>query len=91
MTVGDPYRGVFPVAPTTFFDNGDLKLVSQRRALDCMIDQQVDGTCILANYSEQSLLDDAERDPLVPRAPETRAGLLALAHAADVLALRWSI
>jgi hypothetical protein len=26
--------------------------------LDCMIDQGVDGICILANYSEQFLLSD---------------------------------
>jgi len=30
-----------------------------------MIDQGVDGICILANYSEQFLLTDAERDALL--------------------------
>ncbi len=30
-----------------------------------MIDQGVDGICILANYSEQFLLSDQERDILV--------------------------
>src|SRR5437667_5815788 len=30
-----------------------------------MVDQGVDGICILANYSEQFLLDDAERDTLL--------------------------
>ena len=35
-----------------------------RRVLDCMIDQGVDGICILANYSEQFLLDDEERNVL---------------------------
>ena len=29
-----------------------------------MIDQQVDGICILANYSEQFLLSDDEREKL---------------------------
>jgi len=65
MTATEPYRGIFPVAPTTFVAGGDLDLDSQRRALDCMIDQGVDGICILANYSEQFLLDDAERDTLL--------------------------
>jgi dihydrodipicolinate synthase/N-acetylneuraminate lyase len=55
---------VFPVAPTPFLDNGDLDLDGQRRVLDCMIDQGVDGICILANYSEQFLLADDERDEL---------------------------
>ncbi len=59
-----PYAGVFPIAPTPFTRSGDLDLDGQRRVLDCMIDQGVDGICILANYSEQFLLSDAERDVL---------------------------
>ncbi|MGN6232246.1 MAG: dihydrodipicolinate synthase family protein [Trinickia sp.] len=60
-----PFSGVFPVAPTPFTETGDLDLDGQRRVLDCMIDQRVDGICILANYSEQFLLTDAERDVLI--------------------------
>lgn len=60
-----PYRGIFPIAPTPFHANGDLDLDGQRRVLDCMIDQGVDGICILANFSEQFLLTDAERDTLL--------------------------
>ncbi len=59
-----PYTGVFPVAPTPFHENGDLDLEGMRRVLDCMIDQGVDGICILANYSEQFLLTDEEREIL---------------------------
>ncbi|MET0652552.1 MAG: dihydrodipicolinate synthase family protein, partial [Hyphomicrobiaceae bacterium] len=44
-----PYRGVLPIAPTPFAENGDLDLDGMRRVLDCMIDQGVDGICILAN------------------------------------------
>jgi 2-keto-3-deoxy-L-arabinonate dehydratase len=57
--------GVFPIAPTPFTATGELDLDGQRRVLDCMIDQGVDGICILANYSEQFLLTDAERDVLL--------------------------
>ena len=60
-----PIRGVVPIAPTPFRDNGDLDLDSQRRVFDCMIDQGVDGICILANYSEQFLLSDEERSILL--------------------------
>jgi dihydrodipicolinate synthase/N-acetylneuraminate lyase len=60
-----PYRGIYPIAPTTFTESGDLDLDSQRRVLDCMIDQGVDGICILANFSEQFLLTDAERETLL--------------------------
>src|SRR3954449_6859437 len=56
-----PLTGVLPIAPTPFHDNGDLDLDSQRRVLDCMIDQGVDAICILANYSELFLLSDEER------------------------------
>jgi 4-hydroxy-tetrahydrodipicolinate synthase len=59
------FTGIFPIAPTPFLDNGDLDLEGQRRVLDCMIDQGVDGICILANYSEQFSLTDDERDVLL--------------------------
>ena len=60
-----PLRGVFPIAPTPFTASGELDLAGQRRVLDCMVDQGVDGICILANYSEQFLLSDVERDSLL--------------------------
>ena len=56
-----PYRGVFPVVPTIFHDDGTLDLDGQRRCLDFMIDAGSDGLCILANFSEQFVLTDAER------------------------------
>ena len=65
QSAGAVYRGLFRVAPTTFTDYGDLDLEGQRRVLDCMIDQRVDGICVLANYSEQFLLSDDERNTLV--------------------------
>lgn len=63
--MGEPYRGVFPIAPTPFTEAGGLDLDGQRRVLDCMVDQGVDGICILANYSEQFLLADEERNTLL--------------------------
>jgi 4-hydroxy-tetrahydrodipicolinate synthase len=56
------YRGVFPVAPTVFDDNGRLDLDGQRRCIDFMIDAGSNGICILANFSEQFVLSDEERD-----------------------------
>ena len=69
-----PYTGVFPIAPTPFTDRGDLDLDGQRRVLDCMIDQGVDGICILANYSEQFALSDSERETLLDVCAEHIAG-----------------
>ena len=60
-----PYSGVFPIAPTPFTEAGELDPSGMRRVLDCMLDQGIDGICILANYSEQFLLTDAERDLLL--------------------------
>ncbi len=74
MAVNTRYRGVFPVVPTTFNDSGTLDLASQRRCIDFMIDAGSDGLCILANFSEQFALSDAERDQLARTAIEHVAG-----------------
>ncbi|CAN7605513.1 dihydrodipicolinate synthase family protein [Bosea sp. LjRoot9] len=69
-----PYRGVFPVVPTIFHDDGTLDLEGQRRCLDFMIDAGSDGLCILANFSEQFVLTDAERDTVMDVALDHVAG-----------------
>ena len=61
-TAQRPYRGVFPVVPTTFDDRGELDLASQSRCIDFMIDAGSNGLCILANFSEQFVLSDDERE-----------------------------
>ncbi len=60
-----PYKGVFPVVPTVFDGEGRLDLDGQRRAVDFMIDAGSQGLCILANFSEQFVLTDAERDQVL--------------------------
>jgi dihydrodipicolinate synthase/N-acetylneuraminate lyase len=64
MTQRAALKGVFPVAPTIFDDRGELDLPSQLRCLDFLIDAGSNGICILANYSEQFALTDAERETL---------------------------
>ena len=59
------YRGVFPVAPTIFDAQGGLDLDGQRRCIDFMIDAGSHGICILANFSEQFVLSDDERQLLM--------------------------
>ena len=71
-----PYRGVFPIVPTPFTAGGELDLEGQRRVLDCMVDQGSDGLCILANYSEQFLLADRERETLLELCLDHVAGRL---------------
>ncbi|NVO28602.1 dihydrodipicolinate synthase family protein [Donghicola sp. C2-DW-16] len=69
-----PYTGIWPVAPTPFNPDGTLDLEGMKRVLDCMIDQGVDGICILANFSEQFLISDAERETLTRLCLEHVAG-----------------
>ncbi len=68
------YRGVFPVVPTTFTETGELDLPSQKRCVDFMIDAGSNGLCILANFSEQFVLSDDERERLTRAILEHVAG-----------------
>ena len=68
------YSGIWPVAPVAFRDDGSLDLDGNRRILDCMVDQGVDGICVLANFSEQFLISDAERETLTRLSLEHVAG-----------------
>jgi dihydrodipicolinate synthase/N-acetylneuraminate lyase len=67
-------RGVLPIAPTPFTASGEVDYDGQRRVLDCMVDQGVDAICLLANFSEQFLLTDDERDRLTELALGHLAG-----------------
>lgn len=68
------YQGVFPVVPTTFTESGALDLESQKRCVDFMIDAGSNGLAILANFSEQFLLSDDERETLTRAILEHVAG-----------------
>jgi dihydrodipicolinate synthase/N-acetylneuraminate lyase len=68
------YQGVFPVVPTTFREDGSLDLASQKRCVDFMIDAGSHGLAILANFSEQFLIADDERELLTRTVLEHVAG-----------------
>jgi 2-keto-3-deoxy-L-arabinonate dehydratase len=68
------YRGLFPVVPTCFTETGELDLASQKRCVDFMIEAGSDGLAILANFSEQFLLADSEREVLTRAILEHVAG-----------------
>jgi len=69
-----PLRGVFPVVPTIFDERGALDLPGQKRCVDFMIDAGSTGLCILANFSEQFVLGDDERETLTRTILEHVAG-----------------
>ncbi|MBB5692355.1 dihydrodipicolinate synthase family protein [Muricoccus pecuniae] len=75
MTSSRPrYQGVFPVVPTIFDEGGALDLAGQKRCVDFMIDAGSDGLCILANFSEQFVLSDREREVLTAEILDHVAG-----------------
>ena len=87
------YSGIWPVAPTSFNDDGTLDQGGMCRILDCMVDQGVDGICILANYSEQFLISDEERETLtrlcIEHIDERVPVILTISHfATDIVVAR---
>lgn len=74
MTLSAPLTGILPVAPTPFLEDGSMDPEGMTRVVDCMIDQGVDAICILANYSEQFVLSDAEREQMMRVSLEHNAG-----------------
>ena len=58
------FKGVYPVVPTTFTDEGELDLESQKRCVDFIIEAGANGVSILANFSEQFAITDDEREVL---------------------------
>src|SRR5690242_3542205 len=68
--------GVVPVVPTIFHDDETVDLDATVRVVDYLMDARVDGLCLLANYSEQFALTDAERDAIARRLLEHVAGRL---------------
>src|SRR5215471_15507185 len=71
-----PLTGVVPVVPTIFHDDQGVDLGGTARVVDYLIDAGVDGLCLLANYSEQFSLTDAERDAIARTLLERVAGRL---------------
>jgi 2-keto-3-deoxy-L-arabinonate dehydratase len=71
-----PLTGVVPVVPTIFHDDESVDLGGTARVVDYLLDAGVDGLCLLANYSEQFSLTDAERDAIARTLLERVAGRL---------------
>lgn len=85
------YSGIWPVAPTPFHEDGQIDSEGMIRVLDCLIDQGADGICILANFSEQFLISDAEREMLARLCVEHVAGrvpvIITISHFATQIAV----
>ena len=79
------------MAPTPFHEDGRLDEDGMRRVLDCTIDQGATGICILANFSEQFLLADDERETLTRLSLDHVAGrvpvIVTISHFATQIAV----
>ncbi len=86
-----PYSGIWPVAPTPFHPDGSVDTEGMKRVLDLMIDQGNGGICVLANYSEQFLIADDERETLTRLCLEHVAGrvpvIVTISHFATQIAV----
>jgi len=85
------YSGIWPVAPTPFKEDGTLDLEGMKRVLECLIDQGADGICVLANFSEQFLISDEERETLTRLSLDHVAGrvpmIVTISHYATQIAV----
>ena len=59
-----PYSGVFPILPTPFTADEEIDVPSLLRTVDFLLHTGIGGFCILANWSEQFALSDAEREQI---------------------------
>ena len=85
------YKGIWPVVPTPFLNDGSVDYEGMLRVLDFTIDCGVDGICILANFSEQFLISDYEREKLMRLCLEHVAGrkqvIVTISHYATQIAV----
>ena len=85
------FKGIWPVVPTPFLNDGSVDYEGMRRVLDFTIDCGVDGICILANFSEQFLISDGEREKLMRLCLEHVAGrkpvIVTISHYATQIAV----
>ena len=72
-----------------FRDDGQVDYEGMKRVIDCIVDQKVDGVCILANFSEQFLLSDEERFKLTNLCLEHINGriksIVTISHFTDIV------
>jgi 4-hydroxy-tetrahydrodipicolinate synthase len=71
-------RGIVPIVPTPFADDGSLDLPSLRRLVDHIVDAGVHGLAVLGVASETYALTDAERLAVVGTAADQAAGRVPL-------------
>lgn len=70
------YRGIHPIIPTAFHDDGTFDEASQRRLIDHMVRVGVQGVAILGFLGEAHKLTEAERREVTATVVDQAAGRL---------------
>lgn len=78
MATHAPLRGVNPILPTPFLEDGALDLASLRRSIDLMADVGADGVAILGFLGEAHKLSGAERRTVVEAVVDQAGGRLSV-------------
>ena len=92
-------KGIYPIVPTPFLDNGEVDYPSVERLIDCMVEKRVQGLAIMGALGEGPKMTDSERNEIIKtyrkhmptdmhlvvgtRAPATDPAKLQAEHARD--------
>lgn len=76
MPPNEPLRGVNPILPTPFLDDGSLDVDGLERSIDLMADVGADGVAILGFLGEAHKLSQAERGEVIRRVVARSEGRL---------------
>lgn len=58
-------KGIYPMVPTPFHDNGEVDYASIERLIDCMAQKQVNGLAIMGALGEGPKMNDSERTEII--------------------------
>ncbi len=58
-------KGIYPIVPTPFLDNGEVDYVSIERLVDCMVKKKVQGIAIMGALGEGPKMTELERERII--------------------------
>ena len=58
-------RGIYPIVPTPFLDNGEVDYASIERLIECIVAKKVQGIAIMGALGEGPKMTDSERTEII--------------------------
>ncbi len=71
-------KGIYPIVPTPFLDNGEVDYVSIERLVDCMVKKKVHGIAIMGALGEGPKMTELERERIISLYRELMPGSMQL-------------